>query len=50
MIYDQATTALVQCFLLGGVANGDVVLLVLSWWCFLLLLQGIYHCSGTLSV
>jgi hypothetical protein len=48
MIYNQATTVLVRCFLLGDVANGDVVFLVLSWWCFVLLLQGIYHCSGTL--
>jgi hypothetical protein len=33
MIYDRATTVLVQCFLLEGVANEDVGLLVLSRWC-----------------
>jgi hypothetical protein len=33
MIYDQATTMLVHYFLLGGVAIGDVGLLVLSRWC-----------------
>jgi hypothetical protein len=32
-IYDQAMTVLVHCFHFGGVAFGDVGLLVLSWWC-----------------
>jgi hypothetical protein len=31
-IYDRATTALVHCYLFGGVAFGEVELLVLSWW------------------
>jgi hypothetical protein len=33
MIYDRATTALIHCFLLGGVAIGEAGLLVLSLWC-----------------
>jgi hypothetical protein len=32
-IYDRATTALVHCSLLGGVAFENVGFLVLSWWC-----------------
>jgi hypothetical protein len=32
-IYNQATTALVLCFLLEGVAFREAELLVLSWWC-----------------
>jgi hypothetical protein len=32
MIYDRATMALVQYFLLEGVALGEFGLLVLSWW------------------
>jgi hypothetical protein len=48
-------TALVRCSLLGGVAFGDVGLLVdlKKCWIFcivlvvlVLLLEGIYHCSG----
>jgi hypothetical protein len=31
MIYDQAMTALVHYFLLGGIAIGEAGLLVLSW-------------------
>jgi hypothetical protein len=31
-IFDQATTALVHCFLLVGVAFGEPVVQVLSWW------------------
>ena len=46
MIYDQPMMALVQCFLLEGVAFGEfgvyVVLVV-----FVLLLQGLDHCSRT---
>jgi hypothetical protein len=37
MIHDRATTVFVHCFLLGGVAVGEVGLLVLSWW-------WLYHC------
>jgi hypothetical protein len=33
MIYDRATTALVHCSLLGGIAFEDIGFLVLSWWC-----------------
>jgi hypothetical protein len=48
-IYDRATTVLVHCSLLGGVAfwrcwTFCAVLVVL-----VLLLQGIYHCSGVFS-
>jgi hypothetical protein len=32
MIYDRATTALVHRFLLEGIAFGEIVLRVLSWW------------------
>jgi hypothetical protein len=30
-VYDRATTTLVHCFLLGGIAFGEAGLLVLSW-------------------
>jgi hypothetical protein len=34
MIFDQAMTMLVHCFLPEGVAVEEARLLVLSWWCF----------------
>jgi hypothetical protein len=37
MIFDRATTALVHCFLLGGVAFEEPGLYGLSWWC-------LYYC------
>jgi hypothetical protein len=33
MIYDRAMTALMHCFLSGGVTIGEVGLIVLSFWC-----------------
>jgi hypothetical protein len=42
MIYDRATTALVRCFILEGVAFEEARLLM-----FVLLLQRINHCSMT---
>jgi hypothetical protein len=44
--FDRATIALVLCSFVAGIAYGEVGLLVLSWWCLVLLLQVIHCFSG----
>jgi hypothetical protein len=49
MIYDQATTALVRCFFLGGVAIGESGLLVISWWCLYCSYMELINVAGLFS-